>query len=52
MMVDDDYIEIKHDLYSYILYILLVSILHCTQLWWLVANDYIQYIAFAGWYII
>ena len=42
MMVDNDYIEIRHDLYSYILYtyILLVFILYPAMM---IGIDYIDY---------
>ena len=39
MMVDNDYIEIRHALYSYILYILLVFVLYPAMM---VGNDYID----------
>ena len=40
MMVDNDYIEIRHVLYySYILYILLVFVLYTAMM---VGNDYID----------
>ena len=39
MMVGNDYIEIKHDLYSYILYIVLVFVLFPA---FMVGNDYID----------
>ena len=39
IMVDNDYIEKKHDLYNYILYILLVFVLYSAMM---LDNDYID----------